>query len=323
MSYADKQLIPVQIKKNISVSNDPGTAQEFFVDFTADANDTLSDYYGKNIRQGNAFKLKRVDISLQPPPDGDFDTGLSVWAQGLYTPCTKHTRRAWNQLFEEWKKQKTLKGAVGTVVRYDDFELAWNDVHAATTFNTRASTMFAGGIGDADGAEQLTIQGASATGQFLSLKDYYERRNPIVPPSQTPFGGVVKDPKFDTYWPDNVEITCAGNISSVVTNVESSFPLPGSMGNALSGSNSSWTPWEGNANIFLGSMHWYVFVTPDDTPHQQEDSAELTMTFWIESWKPMVYKARKNRSRSNTRRFKRAYRGRKSYGKRRRSRRRY
>ena len=313
MSYADKQLIPVTVKKTVENPNNPHTPYEFFVDFAGDATQTLSEYYGKNVRQGNSFKLKRIDMGIQPlSNDGtDYDVGMAVQAQGVYTPTTKHTRKAWNQLFHEWKKQKSLRGAVGSVVRYDDFELAWNDAHAAGSFSGRVSAMHAGGIGDTN-QESLCIQGASASGQFLTLKDYYERRNPILPPSQFPLGGgVVKDPKFTTYWPENCELQVSGT-SSAVSNWDLN-PVSTQFGGGIT----MQTAWEGNVNIFLGSMHWYLFVVPEDTITQTADKAEITMTFWIESWKPMVYRARKNRSRSNARRFKRAYRGKRSYGKRR------
>lgn len=318
--------IPVTVKKTIEVTNNPHDAQDFYVDFCADADHTLSEYYGKNIRQGNSFKLRKIELGIQPKTnDGQhFDSGLAVQCQGVFTPTTKHTRRAWNQLFEEWKKQKTLKGVVGSTVRYDDFELAWNDEHANVGFLNRRSVIYAGGIGDTDGQEALAITGGSVSGQILTLQDYYVRRNPIVPPSQTPFGGVVKEPKFDSYWPEVVELNCSAVSSSVVTTIEPWIPSPGIPDNAYSGANVSSVPWEGDVNVFCGSMHWFVYVTPDDTSIQYADKAELTMTFWIESWKPLVYKARKARSRSNTRRFKRAYRGRKSgYRSRRRYKRRY
>ncbi len=300
MSYADKQLIPVTVKKTVENPNNPHVPFEFFVDFAGDAEQTLSEYYGKNIRQGNAFKLKRIDMGIQPlTNDGaDYDVGLAVQGQGVFTPCTKHTRKAWNQLFTEWKKQKSLRGAVGGVVRYDDFELAWNDAHAAAW--SRVSTLHAGGIGDTD-TEKLCIQGSSVTGQFLSLKDYYERRNPILPPSQFPLGGgVVKEPKFDTYWPENAELQVSASNSAVVTEIG------GLANDAYSGGNVMQTAWEGNSNIFLGSMHWYLYVTPEDTDAQLADKAEVTMTFWIESWKPMVYakKSRMTRKKNFTRRAK-------------------
>ena len=313
MSYADKQLIPVTVKKTVENPNNPHTPYEFYVDFAGDATQTLSEYYGKNIRQGNSFKLKRIDMGIQPlANDGaDYDVGMAVQAQGVYTPTTKHTRKAWNQMFQEWKKQKSLRGAVGSVVRYDDFEMAWNDTHAATTFAGRVSAMHATGIGDPN-TEKLCIQGTSVAGQFLSLKDYYERRNPILPPSQFPLGGgVVKEPKFDTYWPENCELQVSGAASANF--VEGAIGIDDSYTQGIV----MQTAWEGNVNIFCGSMHWYLYVIPEDTIPQLADKAEITLTFWIESWKPLVYRARKARSRSNRRMFKRAYRGRKSYGKRR------
>lgn len=312
MSYADRQLIPVTVKKDVEVTNKPHDAQEFYVDFAADAFQTLSEYYGKNVRQGNSFKLKRIDVGLQPETnDGlQYDTGMAVQLQGVYTPVTKHSRRGWNQLFQEWKKQKQLKGVVGSNVRYDDFELAWNDIHGSTSFLNRVSYIHAQGIADPDTQEMLCIQGTSAAGLSLTLKDYYEDRNPIPEPSSTPFGGVVKEPKFSSYWPENCELQASCTLSADLAN-----PSIGPT-DALTGAIAMQTAWEGNVNVFCGSMHWYAYIIPDDTLAQWADKAELTVTFWIESWKPLVYSSRKSSGRSTRGTYRRHSSGRRS-GKRR------
>ena len=304
-----KKLYPVTKKFDIKVSNSPHVAQEFYVDFAGDATQTLSDYFGKNVRQGHSFKLCQIDLGIQPKQsDGsDYDVGLAVSCQHVFTPATKHTRQAWNQMFKEWAKQKTLAGVVGSTVRYDDFELAYDDVHAATTFLNRRSSIYATGLADSN-TEALSIQGLSVAGSDLSLKDYYEDRNPISLPSSTPFGGVVKQPKFASYWPDNVELQTQATLSSIVTDTDQTPPLS----NYLSGAVSMSTGWEGNVDVFCGSIRNYVYVTADDTIGQIADEAELTVTFWIASWKPLVYSAKKNRTRSTSRRFKSAYRNRRS-----------
>lgn len=308
-----QKLYPITVRKTIQVTDKPHSPFEFYVDFAGDASQTLSEYFGKNIRQGHSFKLCKIDLGIQPKEnDGaDYDVGLATTLQTIFTPSTKHTRTAWNQMFNEWRKQKTLAGVVGATVRYDDFELAFDDVHADTTFLNRRSVIYATGIGDST-QEALSIQGASVAGQHLSLKDYYEDRNPIMQPSSTPFGGVVKEPKFDSYWPENVELQAQASLSSVVTHIDNIIPTPGIADNAFSGAVSMSTGWEGNTDVFCGSMKCFAYVIADDTLSQFPDEAELTVTFWVAKWTPLAQRARSTRKKSSSRRFRSAYRNRKS-----------
>jgi len=306
-------LIPVTKKFNVSVTNNPSAPFTEYVDLCGDASQTLSDFYGKNIRQGHHFKLVKIDVGLEPIESG-YDSGLSVSAQIVCTPSTKHTRKAWNLMFKEWKAQKNLAGAVGAQVRYDDMEFAYDDTHAATTFASRRSAVRATGIGDPT-EEVLVMKGISVAGQYLSLEQYYNERFPILPESTSSFGVPFKEPKFDHYWPENVELQAQANLSVIATEIQ--LLPPG--GVVLSGSSASQTPWEGDLDVFLGLFKIYVYVIPDDTVMQIEDSAEVTFTFWIKKWTPLVWRKKSRRFRRKSRYYpkKRRY-SRRSYGRRKR-----
>ena len=131
---------------SIPVQNDnsPHTPN---IDTTVDLAMLLSEYYGKNIRQGNNFRVKAMQATLVPADNAALayiDTGLPATVRTTHLPTTKHSRRAWNEVFRQWKRQKQLGGLVGSSVRNDDMEFAWK----SDMTTSRTSTIHGTGLGD-------------------------------------------------------------------------------------------------------------------------------------------------------------------------------
>ena len=95
----------------------------------------------------------------------------------------------------------------------------------------------------------------------------------------------------------------------------------------LHGGNAQQTAWEGCVDILCGKMKLFTYTMPADSPGGIEDSMEVTVTFWIEKFTPLVYKKKtykkrysKSRGRYNNRYrrpMRRSYSRRRSYGRRR------
>lgn len=151
----------------------------------------------RNVRQGRVFNLHKIQASLVPN-GGDVDLGLAVSATARWCPATKNSAKAWRHLFAVWRKQKMLKvGALGPMVRHDDFELGYDSSYV----NSRTSTVYTQGMNDPI-AEKAVIYGASSDGVDITLEDIYESLQPQAQDSRFPIGNaVVKTSKFTSEFP--------------------------------------------------------------------------------------------------------------------------
>ena len=150
----------------------PSSADEFVLDDYVDLSMLLSQRLQRQVRQGRSFRLHSVKASLKPA-GGNHDIGVAVSGQVAFCPATKNSVKGWQHAFHVWKKQKGLRvGASGAIVKFDDFEVAFDE----NTINGRTSTVYAEGLNDGD-TESLTIYGASNDGfgtHMVSLEDIYE-----------------------------------------------------------------------------------------------------------------------------------------------------
>lgn len=322
-----KKLISVQQQFTVNQGNNPMSA---FVGYT-DLALLLSEYYGKNIRQGNTFNLLGYTAHLsQDSQSDDADTGLSVQGTSQYIPTTKHSRAAWNHQFQRWQRQKRLSGNVGNLTRNDDMEMAWD----ATGQTSRTSTLYAGGLGDTD-TEKLVLTGVSSTGARSSLTDLYNSLNPIHDDSTTEFGTSIKSPKFVNKFPAQQAFNWTAHASSMaqwsdlqedgVIQLDSFEADPESVHYMNASSHQDYVAFPNNTYlpIFCGLMkHVYYVLPPDvdtgDNPPAAEDDWTVTLTFYIDSWEPLVYKnVNKAIAKSRRMKSKRSYRARRRYNSRR------
>ncbi len=287
----------VTSKFDASNDNDPSSAN---VDVQIDLALLLSEHYGRNIRQGNSFKVNGVQAFLFPTDDdtGEFvDAGVSAAVKMQYIPAVGHSRRAWNNIFKQWKAQKNLKGAVGTQIRYDDMEFCWETSKATS----RTSTIMAQGIGDSND-ENLCLIGSSSSGTDVSLRDYYNSSYPTPGGSIDQFGSsVIKEPKFGaTPFPEDQEIHFAASNSARTGLLGDSAILGSGEGltSALAFSEMNMLPTP--INVLCGLFRAQAYIMPDDTADQIEEDFGLKIAISVVSWKPLVYRPRRKTGRKSS-----------------------
>ncbi|MCP4504990.1 MAG: hypothetical protein GY826_01165, partial [Fuerstiella sp.] len=169
----------------------------------------LSEHYGKNVRQGQKFTIDGIQAFIRPADEdtGEFvDVGVSAACKIGYYPATGHARKAWNNVYRQWRSQKNLAGAVGPQIRNDDLEFAWN----YDKKTDRTSTIFGTGLGDTT-EEHLVLTGQSTGTEDFSLEDYYNSAFPAPAPSRNHFdNSVIKYDKFgSTPFPSVQHLYCA------------------------------------------------------------------------------------------------------------------
>ena len=296
--------MPMVTKKftNITVPNDPSTS---VLNTHVDLSLLLSEYYGKSIRQGHNFCLKGVQATLVPSSGAtdDFDVGMSAIVKHSFIPTTKHSRKAWNMVFNQWKKQQKLTTR-GTHMRYNDFELGW-DSSASYHNSSRISTLHSTGLGD-DTSEIIVLTGNSTAATDFSLQDMYNSQVRPLHQGVDHFGLVTpKGPKYDysTRYPEVQEFLISASTSTMVD----SNPSPDIYGGSLVLNNIQEFPM--SLDIMCGFMKLNVYVPQDDTIGQWADTCDLFVTYYVSKFTPLVYKSKKNR-RKSSRKYVRKYRGR-------------
>lgn len=276
---------------NVAITNDPNEATTAYVDLPLE----LSQKYGKLIRQGHSVKITGIQARLKPTSAG-YDVGMSVVGSMGFTPVTRHSRKAWNEAFRFWTKQKSLASAVGPSVNSDDLEYAFD----AEGTDSRTSLIYSQGMGDSISAK-MVLQGASTeTGlgtQIFSLEDFYNSNHPVTAPSKKHWDNSVwKAKKYDHFYPDPQYVWFNANLSTMVAdNPTTTSVMDDALGGSLATTEIQTFPEPVNA--LCGVVKFTMYVVPDDTDTQNagDDTATLDIVFYISSWKPLVYKARKKR----------------------------
>lgn len=282
-----------------NVSNDPeDSVRNEFIDLSL----LLSEYYAKQVRQGNSFKVMGASAKLISR--SQTDSGAAASVKLSYCPAVKNARQAWNVMFNQWKKQKQLSAKVGRGMRFDDFELGLTE--SSSYSSDRTSTIYGSGMGDTT-TEKCVIWGDSSAGTDYSLSDVYNAMvKPMPTASKDPFTNVViKDPKFTQTFPEEQHIWLTSVLSSTVT-----AQLTGDM---LAGGDAT-TPlkvFPEPINMLAGLMKVNVYLVPDDTTLQVADTFAVSVTIHVKSWKPLVYRPKSSKKKSGGRR-----RGRRTYRKR-------
>lgn len=274
----------VQKQFTVTVPND---AQLNILDGTIDLAAELSNQLGHEIRQGNTFRVVGMQATIRGyDAGGDLDTGASVVVGAEYLPTTSHSRKAWNNVFQQWSKQKRLAGAVGQHIRFDDMEFAWNSNHIVPL---RTSTIYQD---LADGSpESLVLTGDSTVGTDFSLEDYYNSAYQNQVSSRDHFTNTVfKAPKAGAYlYPPIQTIYTSATHSAMVDGSET----PDNLGGAISMNDFQFFPADNHLNVFCGVMRFFGKLMPVDTEGQIADDLLVTVTIAVEGWTPLVYKRKK------------------------------
>lgn len=252
-----------------------------------------SQQLSRNVRQGQTFHIKKVSAFLRGA-NGDHDVGHSITAQLKTVPTTRLSRKGWNLAFNQWKKQKLLAGKVGSYMRNDDFEVAYD----YTRSTSRTSTIFSSGMGDSS-EEKVVLKGDSNGGQDFSLQDLIESQLPNLTASgglesKDPFNdSVIKAPKYTQKgWPNDqvfgVTAVHSANMFKFDGTVNETFYF---------GANSEQGEMEFIKPIpsMCGIIFYEFWVNPKDTTFQIEDNAKLFLQFHVVRMTPLVYRPRVKR----------------------------
>ena len=277
---------------------DGGNPAQIAFDTQIDLARELSEYYGKNIRQGQTFFVAGAQVGMRAA-NGEYDVGLSSLTKIRYCPSTKHTRQAWMDAFKLWAKQKRLRaGAIGQRNPYDDLEFAYSNVYDTST----TSTLFQGGLADSD-ADKMVLYGSSnETDNIFSLEDYYTSTNQPQPPSRYSHSNeVIKEAKFNNFWPEPRSFDIASNASAMHGQIAIEVPLLDDLtGMGLGGSNmtADIQTLPELAPALCGVLQVSGWVIPDDTTLQLQDNAILYLTIWVKKFKP-IFPERKSSKKSS------------------------
>lgn len=280
----------------VTQGNDPTTA---IVNDQLDLSIELSKKFGKNIRQGHSYRIVGYQAYLTPLGASDADTGIAAAVELRYAPVTKHSVRAWRQMFTKWRKQKQLSGKVGQYVRYDDFEVCFEPMHQTA----RTSTVLAGGMGDT-APEFVAIYGTASSGNRTTLSDMYNSYNPIPEASTDEFGVSIKDPKFTEYFPARGRLTTTAHLSSIAqwTDLEEGGIVvdameadPESVHFMGADAGAPWVmlPSDNHISCLAGVLQVLANIMPPDVdtgdnPPQAETSWGLHVNLMIEGWSPLA-----------------------------------
>jgi len=242
----------------------------------------LSKELGRTIRNGNSFRLVGYGSTLRGfSGASDQDVGFAGVTGLQFCPVTKNGVGAWQSLQKQWYKQKALSSGVGKYVRYDDFEVDWDDNTALAA--GRTSTILMGGLNDAN-AENIGLYGASVDGTYVSLATYYDNLNPIPAESEDPFGAVIKTAKYIDKFPDYRTLQMPTSFSSIN---QSGIPAEGYAGGIATG-DIQWLPADNHLSHMTGTLRFFFKGIPGDSSIPIADELKLVITLVYEGWAPLA-----------------------------------
>jgi hypothetical protein len=251
----------------------------------------LSQKLGRTIRNGNQFRLVGMGASLRGYDSAsDLDTGFAGTASIYSIPTTRHSVKAWQGMYELWRKQKSLAAAaVGAGVRYDDFEVGWDSGNLLGP--GRTSTIRTTGMADAT-SEHVVLVGTSVDGVTTSLEGYYDNMSPQALPSLNPFGAITKNPKWSAKFPERVELIAPATFSSMVDTQST----PDSLGGAIATGEINWLPADNHMSHLTGTLFYFVKGIPGDTGAQAPDELKMVITLVYEGWSPLASRPKRRKS---------------------------
>ena len=286
-----KNLHYVQHTVTVQQPEDP---TQNWVDGVLQIDVNLSEQLGRTIRNGNSFRLVGYGSNLKGYIGAsDQDTGFAGTAVVAFTPVTKNSVAAHQGLYKQWMRQKQLAGAVGAYVRYDDFEVGWSDGNKLPA--ARNSTMLATGLEDTN-TESVVLYGNSVGGSAVSLETYYNNLNPVLAPSENPFGTEIKSAKFVDRFPDQVDLIMPTSFSA---QVESSWDPDAIVGGIANG-DIQWLPSDNHISHMTGTLFYYFKGVTQDTIGPTADELKLTITLVYEGWNSLAPKSSRKSSKKIT-----------------------
>ena len=251
----------------------------------------LSQLYGKNIRQGQNFRVKGVQVSMRGANDG-YDVGLASAVRFSYAPHTKHSNKAWRDAFFMWKKQRNLRGVGMGTLAHEDMEFSYSTSY---TSETGTSFLYQGGLADSDSDKMVIYGSSNETTNLFALEDHYESMHPVKPvPRYSWNNNPITETKYTSKFPEERSFWATSEASTVATFevISTEVPViedPITSLTHLGGANmtADMHTLPEPANVLCGLIELDAWVVPDDTLAQLEDTAILYVTIWVESFKSL------------------------------------
>lgn len=265
-----------QVSVDFPVQQTAVNTSGLLIDEQVDLATLLSQRLQRNVRQGQVIHMHSVTASVRPETDGEYDLGMSVVGEVYHCPATKNSVRAWKHLFSTWRKQKSLKvGAIGSVVRNDDFEIGWN----ASLFSNRTSTILTGGMTDT-ASEDVVIYGASTEGGQVTLQDTFESLQPLHEPSRFPIGNaVVKAAKYNVTFPQAVKTPFTAHWSA--KHSDNNTPTLDWVNVASGATGGIHTTEVFDSATLAGVLRIRGYIGAGDDPTTSPDEGIVTLTFTV------------------------------------------
>lgn len=265
-----------------------------------DVSTLLSQKFGTNIANGLNYRLVGYGASMTAT-SGDQDMGLASMVALAYCPPTKHSVKAWQKVHQEWKRQKTLRGRSGSAERYDDFVVGFTGAGQITG----QSSIYAGGLADTDGQEEVALYGTAVSGSLLPLDDWYNNRFVQPAAGTDTFGNALRAPKWATPFPTKQYLHMSATWSAMLD----ATSIPDDYGGAMAQTEMHWLPTDNHISHMTGTLQYLIRSLPADTAGQAEDSMMLVLTLAYEGWSSLLPKPKARARRGSGRRTpKRTYR---------------
>ena len=297
---SSKRLHAVQFTGSMEQNNSSATVDTSYLYIDRE----LSQQYGKSFRNGMINRIVGWDFNVRPKDTGasdDFDIGGALVGKLEYIPVNKHTVKAWGLGYDLFQSQKRLSGRIGKSVRYDDFEIAYDnpgaDSRTSIIDDNPIATTF-GGSGGGDGHRVGFFDDSNDTSDYTSLSDLYNSR--FTPPeaSETHYGTTIKSPKFgNAYLPsqegESIWMTAYNSTNSSGGTALTFYHMASAEGTT------NFLPHGMHLPILTGSLKFGLQWTPKDTTAVIEDDLYWSLILYLEGWKPIpkLYGSKKKRSR--------------------------
>lgn len=278
-----KNIHLIQHEVNITV---PDEAGQNWAEGIIQVDVPLSEKFGTTIRNGNQFRLIGYGSQLRGfNTSSDIDTGFSGVTSLQYCPVTRNSVGAHQKMFKAWMAQKKLASAVGEFVNYDDFEIGWAPNFELPT--ARQSVIRMEGINDATN-EKIVLYGDSISSDVVTLEDFYDNLQPIMPESRSYTGSIIKTAKFTDRFPNRVELQMATSYSATV-DVEST---PDTLAGSIATGGIEWLPSDNHISHMTGTLYFFFKGIPGDTAVQLPDELKLVITLAYEGWSSVAPRRR-------------------------------
>lgn len=267
----------------------------------------LSVHYGKNVRQGQSFKVAGVQAAMRAA-NNEYDVGLSSMTRFSFCPSTSHAKQAWKESFFAWMRQKKLRMGVGSAINYDDMEFAYEQDAIDAYGGGTTSSVFQGGLSDNDADHMIMFGGSSESQNLFSMADYYESQHPITPPSRYSYDNtVIKQAKFLDKFPlaESFHVTADATAQpswQVDEHILPPFTVYSNMHLGGASMDADLITLPELAPVHCGLLKIESWVIPDDTIWQFQDNAILLLSIWVKKWTPFFRPKRRT-----SRRYKKAY----------------